>query len=179
MGLSDRQKAQIAKYREENPGGEERARVQSEERAKENEARAERVKRRKALQEAVANRPGWQYDSRNGDAWITLRPVSGGSDAVRVGCIAYVRADPEESGYESIVKGNRVGLGAYPFTESVQDPTDALKAVEKWLQAGLEGTQASDASSEIYESLMSFLKAKYGKEDGVKLYLEFIEHRSS
>lgn len=183
MGLSERQEAIIAKYRAENPRREgefleeieEQVKRQSEERAKEREARAELMKARKALQEAVAKRTGWQYDPRNGDAWVTIRPLVGQDP--KVGCIAYVRAKPEGGGYESIVKGNRVGLGLWPFTDNMSDPTEALKTVEKWLQEGLERIAVEREFKETCEAFQQFLVAELGHDAGVDMYAKFLHSK--
>jgi len=175
MGLSERQEAIIAKYRAENPGGEERARVQSEERAKEREARAELMKARKALQEAVAKRPGWQYDPRNGDACLILSPIHG--VGTRIGGIAYVRADPEKSGYESVFKGNHPDVPRFPFTDNVQDATEALKTVEKWLQEGLERIAVDREFRETCNAFSEFLIAELGLDAGADMYAKFLHSK--
>jgi hypothetical protein len=170
MGLSERQMAMVAKYRAEHPDSE-RASEQREARAKEREARAKLREAQNALKEAVGRRPGWTFDPHTKDAHLILTPLHGRGSWL--GGIAYVRADPIAGGYESIFRGRSPMVPRYPFTDNMSDPTDALKAVEKWLQDGLEGISASRAESEAYDSFLKFLIAEFGQKKGAELLVKF------
>jgi alkanesulfonate monooxygenase SsuD/methylene tetrahydromethanopterin reductase-like flavin-dependent oxidoreductase (luciferase family) len=174
MGLSERQKAMIATYRAQNPGGDERAQERREVRAKESEARAKLREAREALQEAVAGRPGWQYDPKTGDASLSIR--EGGSATPRVGGIAYVRANPAGNGYESIFQGKFPELPRDPFTGNVQDPETALRRVENWIQDGIEGIIANRMIQEERQRFRDHLIKLFG-ENGRVMYHDYLTSR--
>lgn len=142
-----------------------------------NETRQRRMARAKtheaaqALQEAAKNRKGWQFDPRTGDAHLIMSVL--GARESSMGCIAYVRANPHGSGYESIVKAPN-GYAQWPGEHT--DAKEALVLVERWLQKNLLGIAASDAKSEVIEDLRTFLISHMGEEEGLVVWTTYLAH---
>lgn len=133
--------------------------------------RAEVSKATKALRDVAERRTGWQFDPRTGDAYMSIRPLVGTDP--RVGCIAHVRANPEENAetvYESIVTHG--GYSQWPGGHD--DPTEALKVVETWLQRNLMGIAASKAAGDTQAGFRRFLVSHLGEEKGEAMFLDYI-----
>lgn len=135
------------------------------------EARKATQMRADALKEAVSKRNGWQYDPRTGDARLILNVL--GVSPRPLGGIAYVRPRREGTGYESIFKGDNPAAPRFPG--NCETATEQLIMVEKWLQDNLEGRSKDRAEIVAYKAFREFLMHRFGKEEGMELFVEYTE----
>lgn len=135
----------------------------------------------KELKEHADKRRGWQYDPRTGDAYMIVRPLV--DENPTVGVIAYVRPVPDGPGFECIVKGNNPAVPRFPYDGVKPTAEEALKAVEQWLQRGIEGIAAdaagTEARKEALNDFRAFLTDKFGEEKTAVLWGDFLAFQAS
>lgn len=116
-----------------------------------------------ALKEATERATFWQWDPRANHAFMILRPLVGvtATNEWTPGAICYVRWSTEDGKYETLVNVDAHST-AHPGT--YDDPSKALKGVERYVGKALAGTLGQDAYGDLLNAVSEVLEEKFGKD---------------